>query len=315
MPRYWVIAPYHADRPETWEKIWQFDLKNSLISIGWNELEDISGYSAEELKAAIERIYPNDSPATKTRNFNMLWDFYHNIQAGDIIIARKGRKRIAAVGTVTKTAYYSHAKNIEASGANNYYSNHIDVHWHDAPRDKVFDRIIFGMQTVYEIEESLFKSLVGRTDGAGEVVEEGIENQTEFILEKYLEDFIVTNFDQIFKGQLVLYIDPEENTVGKQYATDVGIIDILAQEPSTNSFVIIELKKGRESDRVIGQILRYMGWVSENLCKNGQTVKGIIICRDADVRLSYALKPVSNNITVKYYRVDFKLSDTPFKAV
>ena len=139
-----------------------------------------------------------------------------------------------------------------------------------------------------------------------------VKNQTEFFLEKYLEDFIVTNFDNIFKDELALYIDPQEKVTGQQYATDVGIIDVLAQEPSTNSFVVIKLKKGRESDKVIGQVLRYMGWVSENLCKDGQLVKGLIICRDTDIRLSYALKTISN-VTVKYYQVDFRLSDIPFK--
>ena len=36
MPRYWIIAPYHADRPEWWERVWEFDLANNLISIGWS---------------------------------------------------------------------------------------------------------------------------------------------------------------------------------------------------------------------------------------------------------------------------------------
>ncbi len=53
-----------------------------------------------------------------------------------------------------------------------------------------------------------------------------------------------------------------------------------------------------------------MGWVSGNLCSDGQKVEGIIICKDSDARLSYALKMVSN-ITIKYYSVNFKLSDTP----
>jgi restriction system protein len=314
MTRYWVIAPHHAEYPEIWDRVWQFDLANGVISIGWKELGDISKYDENRLKAAIESTYSSDIAGNKTRYYNMLWDFYHNIQTGDIIIARRGRKRIAAVGTVTKTAYYDDAKNAEVAGKDNFHSNYVAVHWHDAPRDKVFDRIVFGMQALYEIPENQYKELVRGNGGIiDSAPEEGVENQTEFILEKYLEDFIVSNFAQVFKGELVLYKDPEENVIGQQYATDVGIIDILAQEPGTNSFVVIELKKGRESDRVVGQTLRYMGWVSENLCKEGQAAKGMIVCRDPDVRLAYALKMISS-ITVKYYRVDFRLSNTPFKA-
>lgn len=73
---------------------------------------------------------------------------------------------------------------------------------------------------------------------------------------------------------------------------------------------MIELKKGRPSDQVVGQILRYMGWVKRNLCKEGQPVKGLVICRDPDMKLSYALE-MTNNIGVQYYSVSFKLRETP----
>ena len=71
----------------------------------------------------------------------------------------------------------------------------------------------------------------------------------------------------------------------------------------------IELKKGKTSDQVIGQILRYMGWVKQKLCKEGQTVKGLVICLGSDPRLSYALE-MTNNIDVRYYNVSFELRET-----
>jgi hypothetical protein len=55
---------------------------------------------------------------------------------------------------------------------------------------------------------------------------------------------------------------------------------------------------------------RPWGWVQANLCQEGQGVKGIIICQEPDPRLSYALTMV-NNVAVKYYRIDFRLSDEP----
>jgi len=124
-----------------------------------------------------------------------------------------------------------------------------------------------------------------------------------------LEDFIVSNFETIFRGKLKIYEDAE-GPDGQQFATDIGPIDILATEPATASFVVIELKKGRPSDQVVGQILRYMGWVKENLCKNNQAVKGLVICRDPDQRLSYALT-MTNNIDVRYYSVSFALKEAP----
>jgi len=311
MIKYWVIAPYHATQPEIWEKVWQYDLANEVISIGWRELGDFSSYTGDELKSAIEQTYSTESTGNKTRIFNMLWNFYHEIEEDDIVIARKGRKRIAAVGTVTQIAYYTHAKNTQVIGdlTDDFHSQYIGVQWHDNPRDKEFDRIVFGMQTIYNIPESQFKSLIGESNDEFVDEAEDVKDHAEFVLEKYLEEFIVSNFTAIFGDDLVIYQDPSENVGGQQYTTDVGVIDILAQDPNTGSFVVIELKKGRESDRVIGQILRYMGWVHEKLCSEGQAVKGMIICREANEKLSYALK-MTGNIGVKYYRIDFKLSDS-----
>jgi hypothetical protein len=66
MPRYWVIAPYplESDKEEEWEKAWQFDLRNSVISIGWGIDQDASRYNEQQLKAEIERTYSSESPAS-----------------------------------------------------------------------------------------------------------------------------------------------------------------------------------------------------------------------------------------------------------
>ncbi|HFB67070.1 MAG TPA: DUF1016 family protein, partial [Aeromonadales bacterium] len=136
------------------------------------------------------------------------------------------------------------------------------------------------------------------------------EDVTEFALEKYLEEFIVSNFTRIFGTELNLYTDPVEDVVGQQFNTDIGIIDLLAQEPDDGDYVVIELKKGQASDKVVGQTLRYMGWVKENLVTENQNVKGIIICHEQDERLSYAMKMVPD-IALKFYEVSFSLKDAP----
>ena len=130
----------------------------------------------------------------------------------------------------------------------------------------------------------------------------------EFVMEKYLEEFIEENFDKIdFGAKLELYQD-EENT-GRQYPTPVGNIDLLAMDRNKKEFVVIELKKGRSSDVVVGQILRYMGWVKENLAVNDYdqyNVRGIIISKEKDDRLEYALKMLQN-VNVFLYSVSFEL--------
>jgi len=241
----------------------------------------------------------------------MLWDFYRVIQPGDVIVARRGRKTLCAVGKVTKSAIWSPGKNPRTD-----HPGYLGVEWQASPRDLEFGSIVFPMHSLMETTEEGFDkllrsgdsnvhepvTLVGSTDDL-------VEDSNVFVLEKYLEEFIVTNFGTIFQGALKIYQDAEGND-GQQYTTDIGYVDILAVEPRSNSFVVIELKKGRPSDQVIGQVLRYMGWVQEKLCVDGQSVKGLVICQQRDEKLVYALKMVKN-IDVRYYAVSFSLREVP----
>ncbi|MBU6172878.1 MAG: hypothetical protein KGQ60_03695, partial [Planctomycetes bacterium] len=53
-------------------------------------------------------------------------------------------------------------------------------------------------------------------------------------------------------------------------------MDILAVSKDKSQLLVVELKKGRASDVLVGQTLRYTGYVQEELAEAGQTVKGII---------------------------------------
>ncbi len=70
--------------------------------------------------------------------------------------------------------------------------------------------------------------------------------------------------------------------------------------------LVIELKKGRVSDYVVGQIQRYMAYIKEDLAENGQIVKGVIIGLDDDLRIKRALS-VTNDIEFYKYKVNFTL--------
>ncbi|MBA4348704.1 MAG: hypothetical protein C0415_01760 [Thermodesulfovibrio sp.] len=309
MSRYWVIAPYDSTKLQIWENVWKYDLTNGVISIGWNELGNISNLNEKELKELIKSTYPKSSLGINTFSFNVLWNFYHNISIGDIVIARKGTKKIAGIGKVIKTAFYSKEDGEES--VNNltdyYYPNFIGVEWNQQIKDIQFNEIIFSFQTMYEINENKYNSLLqGKSPQEEDELEETVEKK-EFFMEKYLEEFIISNFDTIFDKKLRLYKDPEGN-IARQYPTDIGVIDILAEEVKTKDLIVIELKKGRESDKVVGQILRYMGWIDEYLRKENQKVKGIIICKEPDQKLLYAIKKTID-IQIKYYGIDFKLMD------
>jgi len=120
-------------------------------------------------------------------------------------------------------------------------------------------------------------------------------------MERQLEDFLEKNLEHVEKG-LKLYHD-ENNIPGRQYSTDIGTIDLLCID-SNNNFVVIEIKKDKGSDKTIGQITRYMGWIKTTLADN-KNVRGIIIVHEIDERLEYS-SSVLNNVEVKYYKIDLK---------
>jgi hypothetical protein len=133
------------------------------------------------------------------------------------------------------------------------------------------------------------------------------EGDLEFALEAYLEEFLLTNFDRIEWGHPLQLWESEEGELGHQYVTDVGRLDFLCRDTADDTLVVIELKRGRPSDRVVGQAARYMGWVRANLARPGQRVQGLIVAREQEDRLAYAVAAVPD-LSVLTYQVAFRLS-------
>ena len=136
--------------------------------------------------------------------------------------------------------------------------------------------------------------------------------EKEFIIpeyEKQVRDILADKIKKDKFENLKLYKGIE----GVEYNTNqVGVIDILCKD-NNGDFVVIELKKERSSDAVVGQIQRYMGWVKENLAQD-KDVRGIIIWHrqkenSGDLtKLLSALK-VNPKISLKFYELELKISD------
>lgn len=136
--------------------------------------------------------------------------------------------------------------------------------------------------------------------------DETVEDPSVFALEQHLEDFLVKNWKQTELGKNYEIFEEEGELVGQQYPTDTGNIDILAISKDKKELLVVELKKGRASDMVVGQIQRYMGYVQEELAADNQIVKGVIIAFEDDPRIRRALV-VAPNIESYRYHVTFKL--------
>ena len=132
--------------------------------------------------------------------------------------------------------------------------------------------------------------------------------KSSFVLEKHLESYLIQNWQEtILSKNYDIYKD--NGKLGQQYMTRSGPLDILAISKDRKEFLIIELKKGRASDEVVGQVMRYMGYIKHSLATNSEKVKGMIIALDEDTNLKDALS-VTNDIDFMKYEIDFKLSNS-----
>lgn len=165
--------------------------------------------------------------------------------------------------------------------------------------------------SLWQIDEIWWQGTTGSLPLGEEPKEESEENGFPAQIESQLEDVVIGNWENIpeFKDLEILQEDGEYT--GQQYDTkEVGRIDLLCKNKKTGDFVVIELKRGRESDKVVGQTLRYIGWVKKNLANGGQKVYGIIITSegDPDPRLKYSLEPIKEFVQLKFYKINITIS-------
>lgn len=158
--------------------------------------------------------------------------------------------------------------------------------------------------TQYAAElESLFSAAAAPTLVSTDAT---VEDPIAFALEKHLEHFLVQNWAMTELGRDYDIFEEDGEKVGQQYPSDTGPMDILAIKKDKSELLVVELKKGRASDAVVGQVLRYMGFVAQDLAEPNQTVRGVIIAQEDDPRIRRALA-VTPNVSFYRYQVSFKL--------
>lgn len=120
------------------------------------------------------------------------------------------------------------------------------------------------------------------------------------LIELQLEQWLVDNWNSVDFGAPLRLYEEDGQPVGQQYDTGiVGRIDLLCEDASSGALVVVELKKGRQSDDVMGQLARYMGWVKENLA-DGRLVEGVVLTPAFDERLRYAAMAVPGVRLLRY---------------
>lgn len=233
-----------------------------------------------------------------------LWTVSKGIKKGDIVLCPDGTGTYH-VGEVISDYFYAHGEVLPHRRTVNWLNQTISRVDMSDPLKKSTGSI----GTVSDISgyaDEIGKLIGGKSAPTLISTDETVEDPTAFALEKHLEDFLVQNWTQTDLGKEYDIYEEDGEKVGQQYPTDTGPLDILALKKDKSELMVVELKKGRASDAVVGQVLRYMGYVAQELAEPGQIVRGVIIALEDDQRIRRALA-VTPNIDFYRYQISFKL--------
>lgn len=233
-----------------------------------------------------------------------LWTVAKGIKTGDIVICPDGTG-IYHVGEVTGDYFYAPGQPLPHRRPVKWLSQRIErANMSEALKNSTGS--IGTVSKVTQYSEEIEKLMGGATTPTALGSDGAVEDPVAFALEKHLEHFLVQNWAQTELGQNYDIFEEDGEMVGQQYPSDTGPMDVLAVKKDKSELLIVELKKGRASDAVVGQVLRYMGFVEQELAEPNQTVRGVIIAQEDDLRLKRALA-VTPNVSFYRYQVTFKL--------
>lgn len=225
------------------------------------------------------------------------------MKKGDLIISPDGTGKYI-VGEIIGEYTYNPGTNLPHRRPIQWYSATIN-------RDDMSEALrnsassIGTVSQISKYAEEIERLIEGQVPSVIISTDKTIEEPSVFALEQHLEEFLIQNWKQTeFGKQYDIFSD--DNGSGRQYPTETGAIDILAISKDKKELLVVELKRGRASDSVVGQLLRYMGDVKEAIAEKSQLVKGVIIALEDDIRIRRAIA-VTNNVEFYRYQVSFKL--------
>ena len=248
---------------------------------------------------------PGKSKVAAGLSCGALWNISKGFRTGDVVLCPDGTG-VYRVGEITSDYQYKPGEVL---------LHRRMVHWFD----KTISRSdlsqpqrnsagsIGTVSDLTKYADELEPLIEGQTPSGLIATDKTVEDPSVFALEKHLEDFLVKNWKQTELGKAFDIYEVDGELVGQQYPSDTGPLDILAISKDRKQLLVVELKKGRASDAVVGQIQRYMGYVLEELSEPDQTVKGVIIALEDDQRIRRALA-VASSIEFYRYEVSFSLT-------
>ena len=285
--------------------------QGNFIGAGWFENTDFTNKFPENWREFNKKyiplyleLHPDKTKVSAGLACGMLHTISKGIKTGDIVLCPDGEGNYYA-GEVVGDYEYNKGEILP---------HRRPVHWYDGviSREEMSESLrnstgsIGTVSNISKYAEEIESFISGSRPAIIISTDETVEDPSIFALEKHLEDFLVKNWPHTDLGKHYDIYEEDGEFVGQQYPSDTGSIDILAISKNKKELLVVELKKGRVSDLVIGQVQRYMGYVKEELAEKNQTVRGVIIAFEDDIKIQRALS-VTSNIDFYTYKINFKL--------
>lgn len=285
--------------------------KGNFIGTGFINGRDLTGHLPDNWRDFIKEYIPVflEQNPEKTKisaglGCGALWTIAKGIRVGDVVLCPDG-KGSYYVGEVTGEYEYHEGETLP---------HRRTVHWlsRTIPREDLSEPLknssgsIGTVSNISKYSEEIENLIAGSRPNVITTTDATIEDPSVFALEKHLEEFLVHNWKATELGKNYDIYEEDGEIVGQQYPSDTGPLDILAISKDKKELLVVELKKGRVGDVVVGQIQRYMGYVKDELAEQGQVVKGVIVAFEDDIRIRRALS-VAQHIEFYTYKISFKL--------
>ena len=287
-------------------------LEHGFVGLDYSLNIDLTGrfppnwrdFNAEFVPVLVEQN-PELSRVSAGLGCGAIWVLCHEMSEGDLVFTPDDDGNLI-VGRITGPYTYAagavlpHRRPVDWTGQTIAKADMSEEMWGSI-------RNPLSLVALEKYEEELIALLDPDTHRPRITVEgEEVEDPSVFALERHLEDFLVANWQQTPLASRYRLFEEDGEIAGQQFPTDTGPIDLLAVSHDGTELLVIELKKGRASDSVVGQVQRYMGYVNDALAEDHQTVRGMIIALEDDLKIKRALS-VAANIDFYRYKVSFEL--------
>ena len=146
----WLLSPGEGAR------LWSDFLDSGIAAIGWDDLGDLNELnSREELEVKLSDFSYGRGSA------RMIWSFYHEMNVGDIVVAKKGRSSIVGYGQIEGVYTYEDERT--------EYCNTRRTAWHISPKPIELQQKL-AMKTLTRIGDDTdwLRGIIEFIDGNGD---------------------------------------------------------------------------------------------------------------------------------------------------